>query len=146
MKFGKYGLFGIALASAATLGAAEQSSYTVLNPTGDAPPIENPSVAARAEVREAHDGHWTLRQHRRRIDDDDRAKGRRLGSDRQHAEAHMTLPRRRSIMHASQCIAVPRENAARRRLARRAALLACSGVIVVLAFLPVANQAASIFS
>jgi len=40
-------LFGIAIACAGTIAAAEQPLYTVLNPTGNPPPIERRAMAAR---------------------------------------------------------------------------------------------------
>ncbi len=42
----KYSLFGIAIACAGTASAAEQL-YTVLNPTGNPPPIERKAMAPR---------------------------------------------------------------------------------------------------
>lgn len=45
---GKIGLLGIAVACAGTLAAAEQQPlYTVLNPTGNPPPIQLRAMAAR---------------------------------------------------------------------------------------------------
>jgi hypothetical protein len=44
---GKFGLFGIAMAFAGTAAAAEQPLYTVLNPTGNPPPIERRAMAQR---------------------------------------------------------------------------------------------------
>ena len=43
---GQLSLFGIAMACAGTLGAAEPL-YTVLNPTGNPPPIERRAMAPR---------------------------------------------------------------------------------------------------
>ena len=43
----KYSLFGIAIACAGTAAAAEQPLYTVLNPTGNPPPIELRAMAPR---------------------------------------------------------------------------------------------------
>jgi hypothetical protein len=43
----RYGLFGIAIACAGTAAAAEQPLYTVLNPTGNPPPIELRAMAPR---------------------------------------------------------------------------------------------------
>jgi hypothetical protein len=40
-------LFGIAMACVGTMAAAEQPLYTVLNPTGEAPPIERRAMASR---------------------------------------------------------------------------------------------------
>jgi len=40
-------LIGIAMACAGTVAAAEQPLYTVLNPTGNAPPIERRAMAPR---------------------------------------------------------------------------------------------------
>jgi hypothetical protein len=40
-------LFGMAMACAGSLAAAEQPLYTVLNPTGNAPPIERRAMAPR---------------------------------------------------------------------------------------------------
>ena len=39
-RAGNFLLFGIAMACAGTVAAAEQPIYTVLNPTGNPPPIE----------------------------------------------------------------------------------------------------------
>lgn len=44
---GSLALFGIAMACAATAAAAEQIQYTVLNPTGNPPPIERRAMAPR---------------------------------------------------------------------------------------------------
>ncbi|HTW67267.1 MAG TPA: hypothetical protein VME17_21755 [Bryobacteraceae bacterium] len=44
---GNFLIFGIALACAGTLAAADQPLYTVLNPTGNAPPIERKAMAPR---------------------------------------------------------------------------------------------------
>src|ERR1700693_5207486 len=44
---GKFFLVGMALACAGTVTAAEQPLYTVLNPTGNPPPIERRSMAPR---------------------------------------------------------------------------------------------------
>lgn len=44
---GSLALFGIAMASAATAAAAEEAKYTVLNPTGNPPPIERKAMAPR---------------------------------------------------------------------------------------------------
>jgi hypothetical protein len=45
---GKIGLFGVAVACAGTLAAAEQQPlYTVLNPTGNPPPIQLRAMAPR---------------------------------------------------------------------------------------------------
>lgn len=44
---GSLALFGIAMACAATAAAAEQAQYTVLNPTGNPPPIERKAMAPR---------------------------------------------------------------------------------------------------
>ena len=43
----KLGLFGIAVACAGTLAAADQTLYTVLNPTGNPPPIQLRAMAPR---------------------------------------------------------------------------------------------------
>ena len=40
-------VYGLALACAGTLGAAEQPLYTVLNPTGNPPPIQRRAMAPR---------------------------------------------------------------------------------------------------
>ena len=44
---GGLALFGIAMACAATASAAEEQRFTVLNPTGNPPPIERRSMAQR---------------------------------------------------------------------------------------------------
>jgi len=44
---GRFGIFGIAIACAGTIAAAEQPLYTVLNPTGNPPPIERRAMAPR---------------------------------------------------------------------------------------------------
>jgi hypothetical protein len=44
---GKYLLLGIAMACAGTAAAAEQPLYTVLNPTGNPPPIQRRAMAPR---------------------------------------------------------------------------------------------------
>ena len=44
---GGLGLFGIAMACAGTVAAAEQPQYTVLNPTGNPPRIERRAMAER---------------------------------------------------------------------------------------------------
>ena len=44
---GKLSLFGIAIACAGTAAAAEQPLYTVLNPTGNPPPIQLRAMAPR---------------------------------------------------------------------------------------------------
>jgi len=44
---GKLGLVGIAMAGAASVAAADEPLYTVLNPTGNPPPIERRSMAPR---------------------------------------------------------------------------------------------------
>ena len=44
---GTLGLFGIAMACAGTLAAADQPLYTVLNPTGNPPPIQLRAMAPR---------------------------------------------------------------------------------------------------
>src|SRR5215472_5123633 len=44
---GGLALFGIALACAGTASAADEPLYTVLNPTGNPPPIERRSMAER---------------------------------------------------------------------------------------------------
>lgn len=44
---GKIGLFGMAVACAGTLAAADQTLYTVLNPTGNPPPIQLRAMAPR---------------------------------------------------------------------------------------------------
>ena len=44
---GRLSLFGIAIACAGTVAAAEQPLYTVLNPTGNPPPIERRAMASR---------------------------------------------------------------------------------------------------
>lgn len=44
---GSLALFGIAMACAATAAAAEQTQFTVLNPTGNPPPIERKAMAPR---------------------------------------------------------------------------------------------------
>ena len=44
---GGFALFGIALACAGTASAAAEPQYTVLNPTGNPPPIERRSMAPR---------------------------------------------------------------------------------------------------
>jgi len=44
---GGLALFGIAMACAATAAAAEEQRLTVLNPTGNPPPIERRSMAQR---------------------------------------------------------------------------------------------------
>ncbi len=41
------GLIGIAMACATVAGAAEEPLYTVLNPTGNPPPIERKAMAPR---------------------------------------------------------------------------------------------------
>ena len=43
----RFGLFGIAMACAGTVAAAEQPLYTVLNPTGNPPPIQRRAMAPR---------------------------------------------------------------------------------------------------
>ena len=44
---GKIGLLGLAVACAGTLAAADQTLYTVLNPTGNPPPIQLRAMAPR---------------------------------------------------------------------------------------------------
>jgi hypothetical protein len=44
---GSLALFGITLACAGTAAAAEETGYTVLNPTGNPPPIERKAMAPR---------------------------------------------------------------------------------------------------
>jgi len=44
---GGLALFGIAMACAGTAVAAEEARYTVLNPTGNPPPIERRAMALR---------------------------------------------------------------------------------------------------
>jgi hypothetical protein len=44
---GSFLLFGIAMACAGTAASAEQPLYTVLNPTGNPPPIERRAMAPR---------------------------------------------------------------------------------------------------
>lgn len=44
---GKFVLFGVAVACAGTAAAAEQPLYTVLNPTGNPPPIQLRAMAPR---------------------------------------------------------------------------------------------------
>jgi hypothetical protein len=44
---GGFFLFGIAIACAGTVAAAEQPLYTVLNPTGNPPPIQRRAMAPR---------------------------------------------------------------------------------------------------
>ncbi len=46
-SMGSFLLFGIAIACAGTAAAAEQPLYTVLNPTGNPPPIQLRAMAAR---------------------------------------------------------------------------------------------------
>lgn len=46
-RAGTIGLFGIAVACAGTLAAADQTLYTVLNPTGNPPPIQLRAMAPR---------------------------------------------------------------------------------------------------
>ena len=43
----KLSLFGMALVCAATAAAADEPQYTVLNPTGNPPPIERKAMAPR---------------------------------------------------------------------------------------------------
>ena len=44
---GSLALFGITMACAGTAAAAEETGYTVLNPTGNPPPIERKAMAPR---------------------------------------------------------------------------------------------------
>ena len=44
---GKFLIFGVAIACAGTVAAAEQPLYTVLNPTGNPPPIQLRAMAPR---------------------------------------------------------------------------------------------------
>ena len=44
---GKLAFFSVAMACAGTVAAAEQPLYTVLNPTGNPPPIERRAMAPR---------------------------------------------------------------------------------------------------
>ena len=46
-RAGNFLIFGIAIACAGTVAAAEQPLYTVLNPTGNPPPIESRAMAPR---------------------------------------------------------------------------------------------------
>ena len=48
-SIGGFGVIGLAMACAGTLAAAEQPLYTVLNPTGNPPPIERRAMAPRPE-------------------------------------------------------------------------------------------------
>ena len=47
---GGLALFGIAMACAGTAAAAEEAKYTVLNPTGNPPPIERRAMAPRPAI------------------------------------------------------------------------------------------------
>lgn len=47
MSLTRYGLVGLAMACAGTVAAADEPLYTVLNPTGNAPPIERKAMAPR---------------------------------------------------------------------------------------------------
>ena len=46
-RFGNFLIFGVAMACAGTVAAAEQPLYTVLNPTGNPPPIQLRAMAPR---------------------------------------------------------------------------------------------------
>ena len=47
MSLTRLGLFGFAVACAGTVAAADEPLYTVLNPTGNPPPIERRAMAPR---------------------------------------------------------------------------------------------------
>ena len=47
MRLTRFGLFGIAIACVGTVASADQPLYTVLNPTGNHPPIQRRAMAPR---------------------------------------------------------------------------------------------------
>jgi hypothetical protein len=47
MRLTRFGLFGIAIACVGTVASADPPLYTVLNPTGNPPPIQRRAMAPR---------------------------------------------------------------------------------------------------